>query len=103
KNNITTPAIIHAIDDVVKTVKELPGFDQLIEDLSSKKNRLENRKLTIALFGAFSAGKSSFSNALFGEQILLVSLNLTISFINRISPVDNAYKNVTMNITLTDY
>src|SRR5690625_5774662 len=50
KNNITTPAIIHAIDDVVKTVKELPGFDQLIEDLSSKKNRLENRKLTIALF-----------------------------------------------------
>ena len=102
KNNITTPAIIHAIDDVVKTVKELPGFDQLIEDLSSKKNRLENRKLTIALFGAFSAGKSSFSNALFGEQILPVSPNPTTAVINRISPVDNDHKHGTVIITLKD-
>src|SRR5699024_1345783 len=59
KNNITTHAIIHAIDDVVKTVNELPGFDQLIEDLSSKINRLENRKVTSSLFGACSSGKSS--------------------------------------------
>src|SRR5690625_7822504 len=65
KNNITTPAIIQAIDDDVRTVKELPGYDHLIEDLSSKKYRIENRKLTIDLFGTFSAHKSSFSYFLF--------------------------------------
>lgn len=100
--NISTNEIIKAIDNVVSTVNELPGFDQLMDDLLSKKERLENRKLTVALFGAFSAGKSSFSNALFGEQILPVSPNPTTAVINRISPIDEKHKHGTVIITLKD-
>ncbi len=102
ENNISTSTIISAIDHVVSTVNELPGFDQLMDDLLSKKDRLENRKLTVALFGAFSAGKSSFSNALFGEQILPVSPNPTTAVINRISPIDNRHPHGTVIITLKD-
>lgn len=100
--SISTPRIIEAIDEVVDTINELPGFDKLMEDLTSKKDRLKNRKLTVALFGAFSAGKSSFSNALFGEQILPVSPNPTTAVINRISPVDSHYPHGTVIIKLKD-
>ncbi|MED4609937.1 dynamin family protein, partial [Paenibacillus validus] len=43
---------------------------------------------TIALFGAFSAGKSSFANALIGERVLPVSPNPTTAAINKIMPPD---------------
>lgn len=102
ENNVSTPAIIKAIDEVVNTVNELPGFDQLRDDLLSKKDRLNNRRLTVALFGAFSAGKSSFSNALFGEQILPVSPNPTTAVINRISPIDSDHPHGTVIIKLKD-
>ena len=101
-NTISTPAIVKAIDKVVSTVNELPGFDSLINDLKGKQERLKNRKLTVALFGAFSAGKSSFSNALFGEQILPVSPNPTTAVINRISPIDEKHSHGTVIITLKD-
>src|SRR5699024_4763074 len=80
----------------------MKGFQTVIKELKQKKDRLENRELTIALFGTFSAGKSSFSNALFGEQILPVSPNPTTGVINRISPVDNDHKHGTVIITLKD-
>src|SRR5699024_10071695 len=83
-------------------VLDLPGFKSIVEDLREKRDRLNNRELTIALFGAFSAGKSSFSNALFGEQILPVSPNPTTAVINRISPVTEDYKHGTVIITLKD-
>src|SRR5699024_10420947 len=101
-NTIPTPAIVKAIDKVVSTVNELPGFDSLINDLKGKQERLKNRKLTVALFGAFSAGKSSFSNALFGEQILPVSPNPTTSVINLISQNDEMHSHCTVIITLKD-
>ncbi|UUZ94480.1 dynamin family protein [Paenibacillus sp. P25] len=40
----------------------------------------------MALFGAFSAGKSSFANALIGERVLPVSPNPTTAAINKILP-----------------
>jgi GTPase SAR1 family protein len=42
----------------------------------------------VALFGAFSAGKSSFANALMGEKVLPVSPNPTTAAINKIKPVE---------------
>src|SRR5699024_9440878 len=62
--------ITNTIDQITAEITELDGFQTLVDDLKDKRNRLTNRELTIALFGAFSAGKSSFSNALFGEKIL---------------------------------
>jgi GTPase Era involved in 16S rRNA processing len=54
--------------------------------MREKAARLRGGTFTIALFGAFSAGKSSFANALIGERILPVSPNPTTAAINRIVP-----------------
>src|SRR5699024_7147406 len=63
------------VDQTIEIIEDLPGFTMIIEDLQQKKDRLINQQLTIALFGAFSAGKSSFANALMGEHILPSSPN----------------------------
>src|SRR5699024_3969828 len=89
-----------AIDGVVDEAASMKGFQTVIKELKQKKDRLENRELTIALFGTFSAGKSSFSNALFGEKVLPVSPNPTTAVINRISPVTNEFSHGTVNISI---
>lgn len=68
-------------------VEELPGFRKLAAELQDKAARLNNKGFTVALFGAFSAGKSSFANALIGERALPVSPNPTTAAINKIKPV----------------
>ncbi|MDR6998137.1 dynamin family protein [Neobacillus niacini] len=68
-------------------IHNLPGFKKLAMELEEKAARLENKGFTVALFGAFSAGKSSFANALMGEKILPVSPNPTTAAINKIKPV----------------
>src|SRR5699024_672538 len=57
---------------------------------------------TIALFGAFSAGKSSFSNALIGERVLPVSPNPTTATVNRIHPVSEIHPHGTVAVTMKD-
>src|SRR5690625_2310346 len=64
-----------------------------------KRNRIENLQLSIELFGAFSAGKSSFSNALLGKRILPVSPNPTTAVINRIRPSTENFRSGTVLIT----
>ena len=98
----STETIIQAIEKITTEISELDGFKNIIADLEDKRTRLTNRKLTIALFGAFSAGKSSFSNALFGEKILPVSPNPTTAVISRINPVTDEHKHGTVIITLKD-
>ncbi|SES78392.1 Dynamin family protein [Oceanobacillus limi] len=90
------------INQTIQTVEELPGFQSLIKDLQQKQDRLSNRQLTIALFGAFSAGKSSFANALMGENVLPVSPNPTTAVINRINPITDTYSHGTVLIHLKD-
>src|SRR5699024_1533035 len=75
--SINIDSMIHVIDETTKALEEMPAFDSILQELQTKRTRLDKRELTIALFGAFSAGKSSFSNALFGEKILPVSPNPT--------------------------
>ncbi|QKS46560.1 dynamin family protein [Paenibacillus cellulosilyticus] len=54
--------------------------------MREKADRLQSSRFTIALFGAFSAGKSSLANALIGASALPVSPNPTTAAINRIVP-----------------
>ncbi|CAM3896706.1 dynamin family protein [Cohnella lubricantis] len=54
------------------------------DGLLAKAARLRESRFTIALFGAFSAGKSSFANSLVGLPALPVSPNPTTATINRI-------------------
>ena len=78
-----------------KLIVDLPGFQKLSIELMEKAGRLENKGFTVALFGAFSAGKSSFANALMGERVLPVSPNPTTAAINKIKPVTSEYKHGT--------
>lgn len=92
--------IIDRIDQALGAVESLPGFNDLMDDLEVKKYRLANRTYTIALFGAFSAGKSSFSNALIGERVLPVSPNPTTATVNRIHPVSKEKPHGTVIVTM---
>ena len=100
--SINIDSMIHVIDETTKALEEMPAFDSILQELQTKRTRLDKRELTIALFGAFSAGKSSFSNALFGEKILPVSPNPTTAVISRISPVTSEQKHGTVVITCKD-
>src|SRR5699024_6216341 len=82
---------IDEIDQSVKSLEELSGFDSYVNDLLDKKRRLEHRSLTVALFGAFSAGKSSFANALLGSAVLPSSPNPTTAVITKISPINKIH------------
>lgn len=95
--------VIEHIDKTIQTVEDLSGFETLIYDLQDKKKRLDERSYTIALFGAFSAGKSSFANALMGEKVLPVSPNPTTAAVNRIRPVTKENKHRTVVVTLKDH
>ncbi|WP_241481534.1 dynamin family protein [Mesobacillus campisalis] len=69
-----------------RELKDIPGLKRSAKELGEKAERLENQQFTVALFGAFSAGKSSFANALIGEGLLPVSPNPTTAAINKIKP-----------------
>ncbi|GLY09749.1 dynamin family protein [Pseudobacillus badius] len=78
----------------------IPGFHRFIDGLKQKAARLEEREYTIALFGAFSAGKSSFANAMLGEKVLPVSPNPTTAAVNRIHPPSEGNAHRTANVHL---
>src|SRR5690625_2528014 len=102
KDSQSVAEITKSIDRTISAIEGLPGFQSIIEDLKLKKYHLNNRSLTIALFGAFSAGKSSFSNALIGEALLPSSPNPTTAVISRISPVTKSNQHGTVAIQLKD-
>lgn len=76
-------------------LKNTPTMEKVAETLVERAKRLKNQQFTVALFGAFSAGKSSFANALMGEKILPVSPNPTTASINRILPADDEHPHET--------
>lgn len=101
-NTQTVDSVLQSIDNTIASISDLPGFQTIVNDLTSKQHSLKNRSYTIALFGAFSAGKSSFANALLGESVLPVSPNPTTATVNRIRPVTTAYGHGTVVVTLKD-
>lgn len=90
--------VLKRAQHVAEEVIRIPGFKDLSDYLQSKSKRLEQQEFTVALFGAFSAGKSSFSNALLGEAILPVSPNPTTAAINRIRPTSDIHADGTADI-----
>lgn len=92
--------LIEKLEFAAGHVEGLPGLKKIARELAARANRLKNKEFTVALFGAFSAGKSSFANALVGEKILPVSPNPTTAAINRIKPVtaEHPHKSVMVKI-----
>ncbi len=75
---------VRKVNVFTECIQGLPGLAAHKRHLEDKVQRLEKRTFTIALFGAFSAGKSSFANALIGEKVVPVSPNPTTSAINKV-------------------
>ncbi|KMY54176.1 hypothetical protein AC623_09720 [Bacillus sp. FJAT-27231] len=94
--------------DLEKQVKEIKRkasllaqaghMEQRIGQLKARIERLEKNEYTIALFGAFSAGKSSFANALLGKRVLPVSPNPTTAAINEIRVPDQDHPHGTVTL-----
>ncbi|KQL53751.1 hypothetical protein AN964_09715 [Heyndrickxia shackletonii] len=100
KESVSSEIIVNKLQLTDDLLKNKAGFARITEHLLSKKSRIENKQFTIALFGAFSAGKSSFANALIGEKVLPVSPNPTTAAINRICPPTKEYSHGTAVIHL---
>ncbi|MTH52105.1 hypothetical protein GKZ89_01710 [Bacillus mangrovi] len=94
--SVNTEAVLKkavAMSAAIAGIKGLDGRSRLIRE---KARRLEKRTFTIALFGAFSAGKSSAANALLGGKVLPSSPNPTTAAINRIVPVTDEHPHGTV-------
>lgn len=92
--------VIHSAIRTANAVKKIDGFEEVASFLMKKVERLKQKDFTIALFGAFSAGKSSFSNALMGSKVLPVSPNPTTAAINKIRPVTDEHPHETADVQL---
>lgn len=91
---------VNRLHSVHELIQPLPGMGSIAKELQRKKERMEQQTFTVALFGAFSAGKSSFANALLGETVLPVSPNPTTAAINRILPTDQLHSHKTATVQL---
>lgn len=83
-------------------IGRIPVLKQLAGELLERAERLEGRGFMVTLFGAFSAGKSSFANALLGGALLPVSPNPTTAAINKICPADEEHPHGTVMVKLKD-
>jgi predicted GTPase len=92
-----------ALERTAELLQPLHAFEQTRSALRNRADKLRNNRFTVALFGAFSAGKSSFANALIGESVLPVSPNPTTAAINSILPSTERYKHQTAQIHMKDH
>lgn len=74
------------LEEASRLCETQPALANSAETLLGMARRMRERRFTAALFGAFSAGKSSFANSLLGEDALPVSPNPTTAAINTIVP-----------------
>ena len=98
KNNEAIPpaeVIMSQLIQASKILDGVPGFQKQARELSVRSLSFQKQTYTLALFGAFSAGKSSFANALLGANLLPVSPNPTTAVINRILPPTSEHGNGT--------
>lgn len=92
-------ALTAKLKKTAELLSGIPTMEKVSGQLKKRAARLENRQFTVSLFGVFSAGKSSFANALMGEKLLPVSPNPTTAAINRILPAGRGHPSGTGVVT----
>ncbi|WP_249344779.1 dynamin family protein [Paenibacillus sp. Marseille-Q4541] len=80
-----------------------PAMASAVRGLNARAASLAGGTFTLALFGAFSAGKSSFASALLGEAVLPVSPHPTTAAINRIMAPAEGMAHRTARVTMKPY
>lgn len=83
---------------LVRHLEDIPSLEKQREAFAAKTKRLQSRRFTLALFGAFSAGKSSFANALCGRKVLPSSPTPTTATINKITEPTGAKQDGTAEV-----
>ncbi|MGI8350600.1 dynamin family protein [Niallia circulans] len=96
RKEMDTDLLLKQLRFLSSRLQQVKGFAHIAKNLFHKAAIIENRTYTICLFGAFSAGKSSFANALLDYPILPVSPNPTTATINRILPIDEEHPHKTV-------
>lgn len=92
--------ILASVKQVEETIRPISLLRHVYDEIVEKRKRVETKQFTVALFGAFSAGKSSFANALLGEKVLPVSPNPTTATINKILPITAEHPHGTVLVQL---
>ncbi|WP_017187306.1 dynamin family protein [Alkalibacillus haloalkaliphilus] len=85
--------------EILAETLDVPILDQYRVQVEQKQQQIENMTYTVALFGAFSAGKSSFANAWIGANVLPVSPNPTTATINKIAPINEQFNHEDVVVT----
>ncbi|MDT0669172.1 dynamin family protein [Mammaliicoccus sciuri] len=76
---------LQQLKDQINHLKKLPLFEGEVHNIESQVERIEHNITKIAVFGTFSAGKSSLINAILQKPVLLSSPNPTTASITEIS------------------
>ncbi|WP_187388789.1 dynamin family protein, partial [Paenibacillus ihuae] len=77
-----------------------PAMASAARSLAARAADLAGGRFTMALFGAFSAGKSSFANALLGEEVLPVSPHPATAAVGRILAPEGGFRHATAVVTM---
>ncbi|MGM7701315.1 dynamin family protein [Pseudalkalibacillus sp. Hm43] len=88
------------LDQASELLSDWSSLSDLTKRMKERSGKIKNKEYTVALFGAFSAGKSSFANAWMKQDVLPVSPNPTTATINKILPVTDENKHGTVKIQL---
>ena len=82
---------IELYKEVTDLVSTSENYKDVYNLLQNKLSRLDNDEANISVFGGFSAGKSTFINALLKEKLLTTSPNPTTASITEISNNEKSY------------
>lgn len=82
---------ILAIQNILKELENRKRYKDASQLFTDKLNRLKENHGNMSVFGGFSAGKSTFINALIGSEVLTTSPNPTTASITELSSEDKSY------------
>ncbi|AIQ48112.1 hypothetical protein R70723_21020 [Paenibacillus sp. FSL R7-0273] len=88
------------LDAAAELLRGEPAMASAARSLAARAEDLSGGRFTLALFGAFSAGKSSFANALLGEDVLPVSPHPATAAVGRILAPEGGYRHGDAVITM---
>ena len=83
--HITTAQSIDQFEQLSHILLPLDALQSQRKSFEKRTKRLQAKEFTLALFGAFSSGKSSFANALVGRKVLPSSPTPTTATINKLT------------------
>lgn len=88
--------LLSRLDQAIDQLQTLPEAARWQSELIELRTRLAGQNRLIAVFGAFSAGKSSLLNAVLSEPLLAVSPNPTTAAVTQIRAGDETLMDATV-------